>query len=97
MSNQNNQRIHVTIEGRVQGVGFRQYVYLKANELGIVGWVRNTSSGAVEVTAEGNQDQLSSFMNFLKQGPRSALVTQFSQEWQPSTGEFKKFAVKATL
>jgi hydrogenase maturation protein HypF len=48
------------IGGRVQGVGFRPYVYRLAQSLELTGWVRNVS-GAVEIHAEGAADQLAAF------------------------------------
>jgi hydrogenase maturation protein HypF len=48
------------IAGRVQGVGFRPFVYRLAHEHGVAGWVRN-SGGEVEVHAEGTERQLRSF------------------------------------
>ncbi|WP_018077121.1 carbamoyltransferase HypF [Thiobacillus denitrificans] len=50
----------ITIGGRVQGVGFRPFVYRLAHEHGITGWVRN-ADGAVEIHAEGEPAQLQCF------------------------------------
>jgi hydrogenase maturation protein HypF len=50
----------ITIGGRVQGVGFRPFVYRLAHEHGITGWVRN-ADGAVEIHAEGESAQLQRF------------------------------------
>jgi len=46
-------RLHVTINGRVQGVGFRMATQKQARTLGLVGWVANRMDGSVEVVAEG--------------------------------------------
>jgi hydrogenase maturation protein HypF len=51
---------HITIGGRVQGVGFRPFVYRLAHQHGITGWVRNVN-GAVEIQAEGTPAQLEVF------------------------------------
>jgi len=55
---------HITISGRVQGVGFRPFVYRLAHQYDITGWVRNVD-GAVEIHAEGNPKQLQDFNDAL--------------------------------
>ena len=65
-----------TLKGRVQGVGFRYFVYMRARELGIRGWVRNLEDGSVQVHAEGSQDQVQDFFLTIRSGPRSAVVNQ---------------------
>src|SRR5512141_629167 len=54
----------ITISGRVQGVGFRPFVYRLAHQHDIRGWVRN-ANGAVEIHAEGRPAQLLQFSNAL--------------------------------
>src|SRR5512139_3694713 len=54
----------ITISGRVQGVGFRPFVYRLAHRHGIGGWVRN-ANGAVEIHAEGRPAQLQRFSDAL--------------------------------
>jgi hydrogenase maturation protein HypF len=54
----------ITINGRVQGVGFRPFVYRLAHQHAISGWVRNVN-GAVEIHAEGNPEQLLRFSKAL--------------------------------
>ncbi|MFN3545682.1 MAG: carbamoyltransferase HypF [Thiobacillus sp.] len=55
---------HITISGRVQGVGFRPFVYRLARAHGITGWVRN-ANGAVEIHAEGEPAHLQQFAEAL--------------------------------
>ncbi len=55
---------HITISGRVQGVGFRPFVYRLARQHDITGWVRNVD-GAVEIHAEGEAEQLQCFSQAL--------------------------------
>lgn len=76
---------HITLSGRVQGVGFRPFVYRLAQQHRITGWVRNTN-GAVEIQAEGEPDQLGHFSQALLNeapplsapGPLTIVATQTS-------------------
>ena len=45
-------RLHITVRGAVQGVGFRPCVYRLATALGLAGWVGNTAQGVV-IEVEG--------------------------------------------
>ncbi|MBN2550010.1 MAG: acylphosphatase [Anaerolineales bacterium] len=89
-------RLHVMVDGRVQGVGFRYFVAENALALGLTGWVRNRWNGAVEVVAEGKRAALEMLLSALQRGPRSAFVTDVSQQWLPATGEFSSFRVRPT-
>ena len=61
-------RLHAVVEGRVQGVGFRAFVIDHAYTYNLTGWVRNTASGQVEVTAEGPRAQLEQLLLALPSG-----------------------------
>lgn len=89
-------RLHVIIEGRVQGVNFRYFVTQKARGMGVAGWVRNRYDGSVEVLAEGRHSKLDNLLTTLRHGPPSAMVTRVMHEWQKSTGEFSGFQVRPT-
>jgi acylphosphatase len=67
--------IHLRIEGKVQGVGFRWFACERAEELGVVGWVRNTPSGDVEIAASGEPAKLALFETAISRGPTGARVT----------------------
>ena len=60
--------------GRVQNVGFRFFVWRRAEALGLDGWVRNRWDGSVEVLAGGEADQLDLFHEQLRAGPRWARI-----------------------
>lgn len=90
-------RLQARVEGRVQGVGFRYFVYQAAQELGLTGWVRNTYDGAVEVTAEGSRKNLETMIFFLRKGPRSSFVSDLQTEWKKANGEFERFDISATF
>jgi acylphosphatase len=90
-------RLHAVIDGHVQGVGFRAFVLDRASSMGLTGWVRNTSSGEVEVLAEGPRNILEMLLEYLRSGPRSSFVTSISQEWDQPSGEFYAFQVRRTV
>jgi len=89
-----NQRLHAIIEGRVQGVSFRYYSVLTANQLNLTGWVRNLPDGTVETVAEGEKTQLDSFLDFLHQGPPAARIREVRVDWTEASGEFNDFDVR---
>jgi len=68
------------VEGRVQGVFFRQSTCEEAARLGIGrGWVRNLPDGRVEVLAEGSPEQLDELSGFLSEGPSAARVERLQE------------------
>lgn len=97
MDDQKLVRLHAVVEGRVQGVGYRYFVEENASALRITGWVRNRWDGSVEVLAEGDRPVLEKLLAALYQGPRSSSVEEIKQDWQPATGEFSRFNIRATV
>ncbi len=87
-------RVHVLASGTVQGVGFRYFVYNKARELGLTGFVRNLFSGDVEIEAEGDRSLVEEFIEQIKVGPRYAHVTDVKIEWIKYTGAHSGFEVR---
>lgn len=66
--------VHVVVSGTVQGVGFRWACIQVAEDLGLVGRVRNRSDGDVEVTAQGEPDDVSRLIAWLHRGSRWSQV-----------------------
>jgi acylphosphatase len=66
--------IHLSIVGRVQGVGFRWFVRVAARRLGLSGWVRNREDGTVELAASGPEEKLAEFRRQVSKGPDGAHV-----------------------
>jgi acylphosphatase len=82
------------IRGRVQGVGFRYFTEAAAAREGILGWVRNTPEGAVEIVAEGDAEALDRFERHVRQGPPAARVERVDvDDWTP-TGHEAGFVIK---
>jgi acylphosphatase len=93
MNEENPVRLHAVVEGRVQGVGFRYFVVQIADELKLVGWVRNLDGGEVEVTAEGTRSRLETLLKAIHRGPASGFVSNIRVEWGEAKGEFRRFGV----
>ncbi len=66
--------MHYRVRGRVQGVGFRWFVHREAAEIGLRGWVRNTTDGQVEIVAAGKPEQLAELKIAIKKGSRGSRV-----------------------
>lgn len=94
VENSSQERLHATVHGRVQGVGFRAYTYNSAKRIGLHGWVRNRFNGTVETVAEGERHQLELFLRDLRRGPGPSSVTRIDPDWLEATGEFSKFEVR---
>jgi acylphosphatase len=74
------QRIHVVISGRVQGVGYRYFCQITAQELGLIGWARNRADGGVELEAQGVAAVLNTLQQQLSDGPPMARVDRVDVE-----------------
>ncbi|HET6231223.1 MAG TPA: acylphosphatase [Longimicrobiaceae bacterium] len=71
--------LHVRVNGRVQGVGFRWFVREEARRLGLSGWVTNLESGDVEVAAGGTAASLERLRAALRVGPAGAAVMDIEE------------------
>ncbi|TLP73260.1 acylphosphatase [Nesterenkonia sphaerica] len=65
----------VRVTGTVQGVNFRNSAKRQAEELGLVGWVRNTPDGAVELLIGGDGPAVEALISWCGTGPKRAEVT----------------------
>jgi acylphosphatase len=80
------ERVVALVHGRVQGVGFRAFVYDSARSLGVAGTVQNQRDGCVRVEAEGPRDLLDRLLVLLREGPPAARVTRVVEEWSRARG-----------
>lgn len=67
-------RRRVIVQGRVQGVFFRDSTRDQAESRGVAGWISNRSDGAVEAVLEGPRAAVEQVLNFLESGPSRASV-----------------------
>jgi len=87
--------LRAIVRGRVQAVGFRSFVLVRARSLGLKGYVRNGPDGrSLEVVAEGPRDALQSLLGYLSRGPTLARVDGVDAEWSEETEEFSDFGVR---
>lgn len=87
-------RAHIIVNGLVQGVGFRYFIYQKAIDLDLRGFVRNLYNGDVEIVVEGDKDKIQILIEHAKIGPRSAFVKNVKVDWEEDKNEFTDFRIK---
>lgn len=67
------------ISGRVQGVGYRDWIVAKARNLGLSGWVRNMPNGSVEALIAGDTAAVEELARLCRRGPRLAEVASIEE------------------
>ena len=83
----------VIVIGRVQGVFYRSSTKNKADQLGIMGWVRNESDGSVRMELEGMEERVAEMIEWCRQGPLYARVENLVME-QLDLKDYKDFEVR---
>ena len=83
----------IRVTGKVQGVFFRASTKEAAEKLGIKGWVRNEPDGSVYIEAEAAEEKMEKFIEWCRQGPRSARVQSVQSESGPVKG-FDNFIIQ---
>ena len=84
---------HLLIFGRVQGVGFRYWLYKKAIKKNICGWVKNKITGEVEALLIGNDKDVNVVIKQCEKGPHSSNVTQIKTQDYKQEYSKKSFAI----
>ena len=87
-------RARLRVSGLVQGVGYRYFVYRKAKEHNLKGYVRNLYHHDVEVVVQGNKGVIIDFIQELKVGPATAHVAGVNVQWEESQDEFEDFQIR---
>lgn len=70
----------LVITGRVQGVGYREWMVQAAHDLGVSGWVRNRLDGSVEALVAGDVAAVEELLRLCRRGPRMAAVELIEEE-----------------
>jgi acylphosphatase len=84
----------IVVEGRVQGVGFRDFAHRKASLLGLHGFVMNLRDGRVRVRVEGPRGTIDELVRDLWRGPPLSQVDEVSVTWMTFSGRFASFNVR---
>jgi acylphosphatase len=84
----------MTVEGRVQGVGYRDYVRRRASGLGLVGYVMNLKDGRVRVHAEGEREVIEELMRLLEKGPPLSRVDRVAVRWLLPGRRYSAFDIR---
>lgn len=89
----NHIRMHLIIDGRVQGVWFRESTRREAISLKLTGWVRNRPDGTVEAVIEGPEHEVNRLVSWCHKGPPAARVTGIRKDQDTWQGEFDSFDI----
>lgn len=88
-------RIAATVQGVVQGVGFRRFVERTGDRLDLAGWVRNDADGSVRLEAEGPADAIGALITALHAGPAGAWVRSVELRELPPSGAVGGFTIRS--
>lgn len=85
--------IYCVVRGRVQRVGYRDFIEKYTKEHGLFGWIKNSEDGSVEVVIQGTPDELKECIEVLNQGSLLAKVESLSVDWRTPAKQFDEFRV----
>lgn len=87
---------HILIKGKVQGVGYRQFVKAQASKQVLTGWVQNLPDGSVEAIIQGEKEKIDALIAMCKIGPFMADVKDIEVAWETLKDVFPDFVVYKT-
>ena len=87
------QRVHILISGKVQGVFFRQALKVVAKKNNVTGWVRNLTDKRVEAILEGDNNSVNSIIEWARVGPANSHVDNIEINNEEFKNEFSTFEV----
>lgn len=86
-------RVHVIISGKVQGVFFRMETQKAALDIGVTGWVKNRTDGAVEAIFEGDSERIDKMLAWCWKGSPRSEVRDVAVENEVYSGSFSDFRI----
>ena len=87
------QRIHLLVSGKVQGVFFRQALKVVAKKNNVLGWVRNLTDKRVEAVLEGDKKSVNLVIEWARIGPANSHVDNIEVNNEEFKNEFSTFEV----
>lgn len=87
--------VQVRVEGSVQGVGYRAFTQINADELSLEGWVRNRRDGSVEAVFQGPSEVVEMMLLRCRRGPPDAVVSRVEILGE-GVGAFSGFEIRPT-
>jgi acylphosphatase len=86
--------VEVLVEGRVQGVGYRNFAQRRAQERRLTGYAMNLADGRVKIRAEGAVEAIDLFVRDLGAGPPLARVARVDVSSVPFSGRYQEFGIR---
>lgn len=86
-------RLHLLVEGRVQGVGYRFFTKETAEKYNCTGWVKNLPNGHVEAEIQGEENNVQLAISSMRKGPRMGFVNDFTSYAIPVEITDKSFKI----
>lgn len=83
----------LTVSGRVQGVGYRNYIDTKASHLNLKGYVKNMPNGDVEIWVEGFESEILEMIDMSRRGSLFSKVNNLHVDWSEPTYTFERFQI----
>jgi acylphosphatase len=84
----------IIVEGRVQGVGYRNFAQRRGMQLGLAGYVMNLKDGRVRARVEGRRDVIEELVRALEKGPPLSRIDRVVVRWLPASGRFAGFDIR---
>jgi acylphosphatase len=81
------------VSGNVQGVFYRRFIQVKAQELGLTGTASNLEDGTVEIVAQGKKEDVEKLLPYIYSGTEEAEVESATVSWGPITEPFQDFRI----
>jgi len=87
------EQIRINIFGKVQGVGFRYFIKIKARKLGLKGWVQNQVDGSVKLKVKGYKEKIKELIDYCHKGPLFSQVEKVQTEKEKTENDLESFTI----